>query len=158
MIFAGIDPGLSGGIALLLDETEVHKMPSIDTIEELVELFLKIKATGNIKVVIEKQILKPHHIVRKCACGKVTSVPVMQAGVITNFTNYGRLLGIMAALQIPYEEIDAAKWKKYFKLTKDKKESIALAKQLFPALANTIKQKDGLAEALLIAEFGRRNL
>ena len=47
-------------------------------------------------------------------------------------------------------------WKRYMQLTKDKEKSLDLARQLFPT-ASLKKAKDhNLAEALLLAECGRR--
>ena len=55
------------------------------------------------------------------------------------------------------------KWKKEFSVTSDKNTSIEVAKRLFPnvnlkATARCKKDHDGMAEALLIAEYCRRKL
>jgi hypothetical protein len=72
-------------------------------------------------------------------------------------TNYGIIIGILISLEIPFEEVDGTVWKKYFKLEKKgKPASIKLAKQFFPELIKTIKSDDNIAEAILLAEYGRR--
>jgi crossover junction endodeoxyribonuclease RuvC len=66
-----------------------------------------------------------------------------------------------AAFGFPYETVRPAVWKKKMGLQKkDKDAARAKAKQLFPSLAEFMRCKgdDNRAEALLIADFGRRNL
>ena len=80
-----------------------------------------------------------------------------QKGVRTSLINYGIILGILISMKIPYEEVDGSKWKKYYKLEGGgKKASIALAKQLFPEYAKQIGSDDNKAEAMLLADYGRR--
>jgi len=80
-----------------------------------------------------------------------------QQGVHTSLTNYGIIIGLLTAFGVPFEEVDGSVWKKYFKLEKlGKPASIKLAKQLFPELIQTIRSNDNIAEALLLAEYGRR--
>ena len=75
--------------------------------------------------------------------------------------NFGFIQGLLAAFQIPFELVRPQKWKKEFSCTSDKNTSIAVAKRLFPAFnlkrtPKCTKDDDGLAEALLMAEYGRR--
>lgn len=159
--YVGIDPGKTGGIAILFEDgAKVIPMPDEACPEKMREIFTGfISEVIEYKVILERPILKPHIIFKTCPrCKTPIRTAVNQQGVITSFINYGVLIGMLKAYCIPYEEIESSKWKKAFKLTKDKKLSISMAKQLFPQLTDVIKQKDGLAEALLIAEYGRRNL
>lgn len=159
MTYLGIDPGLTGGIAVINSiETEVHPMPKDFNKEELVAYLRKWVAI-DCKVIIEKQFLKPCFVNKPCyKCHAPNKTAILQKGVMTSLTNYGIIIGILISLEIPYEEVESAKWKKYFKLSSDKKLSIKKAKELFPHLANTIKNHDGMAEALLIGDYGRRLL
>jgi len=80
-----------------------------------------------------------------------------QKGIANSHINYGILLGVIIDKGIPYEEISSQEWKKYFNLIgEDKKSSIAKAKQLFPDVTDLIGNNDNIAEAILIAEYGRR--
>jgi hypothetical protein len=80
----------------------------------------------------------------------------------TTERNYGRLLGILEFV-LPLEgikEIAPLEWKNYFDLSADKEEAIAKTKELFPvtnlkASSRSRTDSDGMAEALLIAEYGR---
>lgn len=148
MVYIGIDPGIKGAIAFVQSDPPdyaVQPMPSYSDQDKLRKTFEivgdLIKHGSHFKVVIEKAGMRPN-----------------QSGTITTLVNYGILLGICIAYQIPYEEISSMKWKKYFNLSKDKALSIKKAKELFPLLAETIGKSDGMAEALLIAEYGRRKL
>ncbi len=143
-VICGIDPGQSGGIAFIADGfASACKMP--ETEREIVE-------------VIEEW----HNIGIRCAyVESVHSFPGQ--GVSSSFTfgqGYGFLRGVLVSLRIPFVDVSPMKWKKALGLTftaqdskKDKKNgSKQLAAQWFP----TIKMNHAISEALLIAEFGRR--
>lgn len=77
--------------------------------------------------------------------------------------NFGYIQGILEALRFPYELIAPQKWKKEFSLTSDKKASIRTAQRLFPGVSlladkHCRVESDGMAEALLLAEYARRKL
>ena len=76
--------------------------------------------------------------------------------------NFGFIQGVLKAYSIPYELVTPQKWKKEFSCTSDKNTSIEVCKRLFPnvnlkATDRCKKDHDGIAEALLIAEYGRRH-
>jgi len=74
---------------------------------------------------------------------------------------YGMWIGIIAALRIPHTFVTPQRWKKEFMLGKsDKDDGRLRAIELFPAAAEDLKLKKhiGRADALLIAEYGRRIL
>lgn len=160
MKYIGIDPGLKGAIVSIDSEdrtVKAYKMPSIDNYEE-VKTILQELYVAPAKVIIERPILKPHIIMKPCPrCKNLSPVKVLQKGVMTSLINYGILLGTLISAGIPFEEVIPAKWKKYFKLEGDKKKSIRLAKELFPDAIDDINYHDGIAEAILISEYGRRN-
>lgn len=87
-------------------------------------------------------------------------------GVTSMFSfgeGFGKIQGICLAFGHEIKKVEPRKWKGFYGLSKDKWESIALAKRLFPT-ANLLptprckKMSDGMAEALLIAEYGRKHL
>lgn len=137
MNILGIDPGKNGGIALIGDF-------------ELSPLFYKMPET--IKDVWDLISGLPIHF---AYIEKVNASP--QMGVVSAFTfgrGYGFLLMGLHAAKIPFEEVRPYKWQKYMgclskgdkNITKDK------AQQLFPM----VKVTHAIADALLIAEYGRR--
>lgn len=147
----GIDPGLSGAIAVLGDPRGVivTDMPGNphDIIEEL--RWRRDAAHCDIFAVIEKQTARPGQ------------------GVSSTFQTgygYGGLIYALAALEIPYEEVTPASWKQRMGLTRRQGEtpaevkarSRALARSLWPAAGFKRVKDHGAAEALLIAEDYRR--
>ena len=96
----------------------------------------------------------------------VEKVGAMPGQGVTSMFHFGKsagfIEGVLNAFRIPFSLVTPQKWKKEFGLHSDKQESINVCKELFPQ-ANLLptsrcrKDSDGMAEALLIAEFGRRN-
>lgn len=158
MIFAGIDPGLHGGMAFIDDEAntvDVMATPTIGEkeydVQEMKNIIIK-HDTKKIFATIEQQIALP---------GQGLS-STLQTG-----KGFGILVGLLAGLNISYQIVSAKQWQgKIFtgvpsKLdTKDK--SISVAKRLFPHLdfrrtLRSTKAHDGLTDATCIAEYGRRS-
>jgi len=161
-VILGIDPGNYGGFAIIKNDAEcsVFAMPKQWEQEQMLNYFKEANTIfPSLKVIIERPIIKPHFISKLCPrCKAPIKTSVLQQGIMTSLINYGILIGVIKTLGIAFEEVESAKWKKYFKLNKDKKTSVKLAKELFPSLISDIGSNDGIAEALLIAEYGRRNL
>ena len=146
MIYIGIDPGKNGGIAF-------------------------INSTYNYQLVYpfsEEVLLRElgacyRDYDMRCVLEKVNAMPGQ--GVVSMFNfgqNYGFIQGVLKAYGIPYELVTPQKWKKEFSCTSDKNTSIEVCKRLFPnvylkATSRCKKDHDGMAEALLIAEYGRRH-
>ncbi len=140
-IYVGIDPGRTGAVAKILED-------SIDfTDAEGVNLkFLGeyLKLFCDVFVCIERAQAMPGQ-------GTVSMFHYGQ--------NYGEYLGMLKAMGIPYQEVRPQTWKKEFGLIHaDKSRSIQVACQLFPQCAHELKLKKhhGRAEALLLSEFARR--
>lgn len=87
---------------------------------------------------------------------------------VTSMFNFGKsagyIEGVLTALGIPYQLVMPKRWKAEFTLCgKDKQASIETCKRLFPdvslrASERCRKDSDGMAEALLMAEFARRKM
>lgn len=98
-----------------------------------------------------------------CVVEHVNAMPGQ--GVTSCFSfgqNFGFILGLLTAFGIPYELVRPQKWKKEFSCTSDKNTSIEVAQRLFPGVSlkrtpKCRKPHDGMAEALLLAEWGRRH-
>lgn len=139
----GIDPGTNGGIAWIADGKPcVEKMP--DTLKDLWELIQDIVIDGI-----------PDDRLCKAYIEQVHSSP--QMGVKSAFTfgnGFGHLEMALTAARIPFERIRPQVWQKSLScLTKgDKNVTKTLAQELFPQ----IKVTHAIADALLIAEYGRR--
>ena len=101
----------------------------------------------------------------RCCLEKVHAMP--KQGVASTFSfgeNFGWCKGLLEAHGVPYQEVPPGVWKKPFGLLNtDKQHSIAVCKKLFPDAVLRPNERcrvdnDGMAEALLMAEYARRKL
>lgn len=144
MIYIGIDPGKDGAMAFISDVVPDVKIVPYE--EQAYRNALKSFNEKNAKVCLEH----------------VTAMP--KQGVTSMFSfgdNFGYIRGLLAANNIPYELVRPHKWKKEFSIS-DKNQSIEVCKRLFPNVTlrrtdRCKKDHDGMAEALLMAEYARRN-
>jgi len=139
MNWLGIDPGGSGGIAMILHngEISVSKMP--ETLEDMRVLIAAIAMATPIFALLEK----------------VHSMPGQ--GVASSF-KFGRNFGNIEALligRLPFDYVSPQKWQKAMGCMThgDKNISKAAAQRLFPQIK---KITHATADALLIAEYCRR--
>ncbi len=142
MQYLGIDPGQSGGITIL--DTATSKIHTCKLSETEQDLWAWLNETTNMLN----------------ACATIEQVHAMpKQGVTSSFTfgkNYGFLIGLLTAIQIPFKFVTPQKWQKGMQcLTKgDKNVSKAAAQRLWP----TVKVTHAIADSMLIAEYGRTNL
>lgn len=137
MTTMGIDPGVNGGIAWIMDGKPcVEKMP--DTLQDLWELVQDIANNGECHAYLEQ----------------ISSSP--QMGVVSAFTfgrGYGNLEMALTAAGIPFTRIRPQVWQKELGcMTKgDKNITKRKAQELFPS----IKVTHATADSLLIAKYGQ---
>ena len=99
-----------------------------------------------------------------CFCILEKAQPMPKQGVTSVFTygeGYGELKAMLKFLRIAFQEVRPQVWKKEFNLNTDKKRSASTCINLFPDIKDKLYGpkgglKDGIAEALLMAEYGRR--
>jgi crossover junction endodeoxyribonuclease RuvC len=147
----GIDPGLTGGLAILGEPggRDCRLQPMPDTGEVFKELEF-CKEMGPTHVYVEKAQSFPGQ------------------GIASAF-NYGRhfgeLLGILTALRIPHTLVSPRTWTKVIhagtKGADPKVRTLEAVRRLFPGVnlqgsANSKKPHEGIVDALAIAEYGRR--
>lgn len=144
MVYIGIDPGKNGGYAVLHE----HEGISYGVMGEEFVRAMRLVSSDNQEVV---------------ACvEKVGAMPGQ--GVVSMFNfgkNAGFIEGVLHAFAIPYQLVTPQKWKREFGLTGNKEKSIEVCKRLFPNVdlrrtERCKKEHDGMAEALLMAEYARR--
>lgn len=147
MNWIGIDPGKSGGIAV------IYKKPKNNCYQQF--LCFSSGTERDIWDFVKDHIVNYTPKLRFKACiERVHSSP--QMGVTSSFSfgqSYGFLRGILIASEIPFAEVTPVTWQKTLKcLSKgDKNITKSRAQQLFPKLKIT----HGNADALLIAEYCR---
>lgn len=154
-VFIGIDPGKDGAMAILGYRETPILIPFDET--EYANQLRRLDPFGPRAGVTTTDPLTPF-----CVIEHVNAMPGQ--GVTSCFSfgqNFGFILGLLTAFRIPYELVRPQKWKKEFSCTSDKNTSIEVAKRLFPGVdlrrtPKCTKPHDGIAEALLMAEFARR--
>lgn len=143
MIYIGIDPGKSGALAV------------IDRATTILVPFSEADYINSLK-------LLPAQLTRACL-EHVSAMPKQGVTSMFNFgMNFGYIKGLLEAFGIPYELVRPQKWKKEFGIS-DKNSSVECCKRLFPGVSlhrteRCRKDDDGMAEALLMAEYARRRL
>lgn len=145
MVFIGIDPGKSGALMAINDRGKIVCSCPFGR-DEYIHALSGLSSHFNCKCVVEH----------------VSAMPKQGCVSMFNFgENFGFIRGVLEALKIPYELVRPQKWKRVFSCTSDKNTSIEVAKRLFPGAqlirtSRCRKPDDGIAEALLMAEYSRR--
>lgn len=156
MNILGIDPGITGGLALISPEDGVWVEPMP-------------RAGEDIDAKELHRLIRDCMPIHTCYLESIFALPKSGAHSMMRFGRYyGIVLGILAALEIRTIEVRSQEWMKdiykgvvppTIKNVK-KNRSIYAFYELFPKIdaktpgRNTLHL--GMAEALLIAEFGRR--
>lgn len=137
----GVDPGLTGGIAILSDGgIAVHDIPVAGGEIDVEEVLRLMRADRIDLAVVEAASSRPGQ------------------GVASTFkygAAYGALQACVLACGIPMHRVAPTVWKRHFRLDRDKEKSRALALRLWPGSGCFSRKADhGRAEAALIARYG----
>ncbi len=154
MRIIGIDPGLSGGIAILdnLKIFDLFDMPIMSegkknknqlNSAQLVNIIKKHIVSGNTFVIVEQ----------------VSAMPGQGVTSMFNFgQTFGSIKGICAALNLPIFYVRPAKWKKHFELINSSKDaSRTKVIEMYPSISHRLSKKKDVnkADAILIARYFR---
>jgi len=145
--FLGVDPGKTGGIALLGGDTIAKAWRYGGDVASTTLLLQEALILANMKITM-------------CILEKVHAMP--KQGVTSVFTfgeNYGAYQGMLASLNIPYVLVTPRTWQKEVMGVgkgDTKERSLTMARQMFPSVDLKYKKDDGMSDALLMAEYGRR--
>lgn len=160
MIYIGIDPGLDGALAV------------IDTDRDAVEIFdtptVTVKTTKGTKREYDLSTMATR--LRTVRLNLQSSIAVIEKvhsmpgqGVRSMFSmgyGVGAWEGLLAGIGIPYRRVAPQTWQKLMLADEGRGKDAARlqAQRLFPATAAMFARKkdDGRADAVLIAEYGRR--
>lgn len=139
MIYIGVDPGISGGVAACDNHGHFKAWGMPETEKDIYQMFRDLGSAKNTCALIER----------------VHSMPAQ--GIVSAFTfgkGYGGLRMAMVASFIPFEEVTSRVWQQALGCLSggDKNVTKARAQQLFPNLKIT----HAIADALLICEYLRR--
>lgn len=147
MTYIGCDPGKSGALAVIWSNGNVDVATFRDDVYR--DILWDAAGTGD-------EV--------RCCLERVGAMPGQGVNSMFHFgENYGFIQGLLTAYSIPYELVTPNKWKKEFQVTGDKNSSIDVCKRLFPGVSlrrtdRCRKDDDGMAEALLLAEYAKRRL
>ena len=153
MRIIGIDPGLSGGIAVLDDLKifDVYDMPIMSEGK-------KNKNQLNSAQLVN--IIKKNIISNEDTFLIVEQVSAMPGQGVTSMFNFGQtfgsIKGICAALNLPIFFVRPAKWKKHFDLINSSKDaSRTKLIQMYPNLSKDLAKKKDVnkSDAVLIARY-----
>ena len=153
MRIIGIDPGLSGAIAVL-DDQKVKRIFDMPVMSE----GKKNKRQLNSALLVS--LLKENINSKEDTIIVVEQVNAMPGQGVTSMFNFGQtfgaIKGISAALGLPIFFVRPAKWKKHFELinsTKDASRTKAI--EMYPALSDELSKKKDVnkSDAILIARF-----
>jgi crossover junction endodeoxyribonuclease RuvC len=151
----GIDPGVSGGIAVLSGDGELLAVDSLPVRARLHGSGQQIDGAALMGWLMHHRQGQPCMVFLEA----VASRPGQGVRSVFNFGHsLGIIEGVLSALGMPYCLVNPSGWKKRAGLTgKDKSASRSLAMQLYPDYADRFRRikDDGLAEAVLIAKFGQ---
>tara|TARA_A100001037_G_C14653983_1_gene415827 strand:- start:32 stop:523 length:492 start_codon:yes stop_codon:yes gene_type:complete len=153
MIIIGIDPGLSGAIAIL-ENNEVKKILEIPVMSEGKK---NKRQLNNAQLV---NLLKDNIKDFNDASVVVEQVNAMPGQGVTSMFNFGQtfgaIKGICAALGLPIYFVRPAKWKKHFDLINSSKDaSRTKVIEMYPLLSSQLSRKKDVnkSDAVLIARF-----
>ena len=149
----GIDPGLSGAIAILEEKKVISiiEMPvmaegkknkrQLNSAQLVTIIKENIKASEEVAVVVEQ----------------VNAMPGQGVTSMFNFgQTFGAIKGVCAALNLPIFFVRPSKWKKHFELINSSKDSSRTkAIEMYPSLSNQLSKKKDVnkSDAILIARF-----
>jgi crossover junction endodeoxyribonuclease RuvC len=160
VIYVGIDPGLTGAVAAIFPTGAVQTWDAPTAwdgkknrllISDMRKILKTIVAAGDPRD-------RPDLAIR-AAIERVHSMP--EQGISSAFSfgeGFGYWQGLLSGLEIPFDLVTPQAWKKALLAgaAKEKDASRIRAQQLFPTADLRLKKHHGRAEALLIAEYRRR--
>lgn len=179
MAVIGIDPGFFGAIAVIGDTPDMitvfdmpvivvgkprRKKKKVDDVQPPVKRKRRPLQKRLLDLESLRSIFMPYALQRGDHHVFIERSFVMpKQGIAATgayMMSYGLIVGILVGMRIPYTEVVAKTWKKVMMdgMGAEKSMSRVRARQLFPCMTFPKVSDEGKAEALLIAEFGRRSL
>ncbi len=154
MKIIGIDPGLSGAIAIL-ENNKVLNIFDIPVMSEGKKNKRQLNSALLVNLLKENINNKEEEVV--VVVEQVNAMPGQGVTSMFNFgQTFGAIKGICAALELPIYFVRPSKWKKHFELINSSKDSSRTkAIEMYPKLSNQLAKKKDVnkSDAILIARF-----
>ena len=153
MKIIGIDPGLSGAIAILKD-SKVLNLFDMPVMSEGKKNKRQLNSAQLVNI-IKKNTDKNDEIA--VVVEQVNAMPGQGVTSMFNFgQTFGAIKGVCAALNLSIFFVRPSKWKKHFELINSSKDSSRTkAIEMYPSLSNQLSKKKDVnkSDAILIARF-----
>ena len=153
MKIIGIDPGLSGAIAIL-ENNKVLNLFDMPVMSEGKKNKKQLNSSHLVNI-IKENINQNEEIA--VVVEQVNAMPGQGVTSMFNFgQTFGAIKGICAALKLPIFFVRPLKWKKHFELVNSSKDSSRTkAIEMYPTLSNQLAKKKDVnkSDAILIARF-----
>ena len=153
MKIIGIDPGLSGAIAIL-ENNKVIKIFEMPVMAEGKKNKRQLNSAQLVKL-LKNNISENEEV--SVIVEQVNAMPGQGVTSMFNFgQTFGAIKGICAALELPIFFVRPSKWKKHFELINSSKDSSRTkAIEMYPKLSNQLAKKKDVnkSDAILIARF-----
>ena len=153
MRIIGIDPGLSGGIAIL-DNTNVIELFNMPVMPDGKKNKRQLNSALLVKLIRDniKNLEDTVMVVEQ-----VNAMPGQGVTSMFNFgQTFGAIKGICAALGLPIFFVRPSKWKKHFELINSSKDSSRTkAIEMYPSISEQLSKKKDVnkSDAILIARY-----
>ena len=152
MRIIGIDPGLSGAIAVL-DDLKIFDLFDMPIMPEGKKNKNQLNSAQLVNII-------KRHIHTNSTFVIVEQVSAMPGQGVTSMFNFGQtfgaIKGICASLNLPIFYVRPAKWKKHFDLINASKDaSRTKAIEMYPSISDRLRKKKDVnkADAILIARY-----
>jgi len=153
MKIIGIDPGLSGAIAIL-ENKNVLKLFDMPVMAEGKKNKKQLNSAQLVNI-IKENINKSDDVA--VVVEQVNAMPGQGVTSMFNFgQTFGAIKGVCAALNLPIFFIRPSKWKKHFELINSSKDSSRTKViEMYPSLSNQLSKKKDVnkSDAILIARY-----
>jgi len=153
MKIIGIDPGLSGAIAVMQDKKviNIYDMP---VMAEGKKNKIQLNSSQLVNIIKENIYEDEETIV---VVEQVNAMPGQGVTSMFNFgQTFGAIKGVCAALKLPIFFVRPSKWKKHFELINSSKDaSRTKVIEMYPTLSGQLAKKRDVnkSDAILIAKF-----
>ena len=153
MKILGIDPGLSGAIAIL-EKKKVLNLFDMPVMAEGKKNKKHLNSAQLVNIIRENSIGEEEIVV---VVEQVNAMPGQGVTSMFNFgQTFGAIKGVCAALNLPIFFVRPSKWKKYFELINSSKDSSRTKViEMYPSLSSQLAKKKDVnkSDAILIARY-----
>lgn len=162
MIILGIDPGLTGAMAMLtpaglkgvMDIPTMMRGAGTGSVKNQIDCYALYKKLQEMLTGYDKNEIMVVIEMQQAMGGGMNASAVFSLGL-----SAGIIEGVVAARALPHELVPPSQWKKAMGLSakgKDAKEqSMAMAKRYYPEADLHLAKHHNRAEAILIARYGQ---